>query len=59
MEFLKDYEFGLNYHPKKANMAVNALSRKFLHASWMMVMEDELVKSFRDLNLGIVLTLYF
>ena len=56
MEFLKDYEFGLNYHPGKANVVADALSRKSLHASWMMVKEDELVKSFRDLNLGMVLT---
>ena len=53
---LKDYEFGLNYHPRKTNMVVDALSRKSLHASLMMVKEDESMKSFRDLNLGVVLT---
>ena len=58
MRFLKDYEFGLNYHPGKANVVADTLSRKSLHVSQMMVKEDELVKSFRDLNLGIVLTLY-
>ena len=56
MEFLKDYEFRLNYHPEKANVVANALSRKSLHASWMMVKEDELVMSFRDPNLGVVVT---
>ena len=56
MEFLKDYEFGLNHHTGKANVVADALSRKSLHMSWMMVKEDELVKSFRDLNLGVVLT---
>ena len=56
MEFLKDYEFRLNYHPGKANVVVDALSRKSIHSSWMMVKEDELVKSFRDLNLIVVLT---
>ena len=55
MEFLKDYEFRLNYHPEKANVVTDALSLKSLHASWMMVKEDELVKSFRDFNLGVVL----
>ena len=28
MEFLKDYDFTLHYHPGKANVVVNALSRK-------------------------------
>ena len=56
MEFLKDYEFRLIYHPGKANVVADALSWKSLHASWMMFKEDELVKSFRDLKLGVVLT---
>ena len=57
MEFQKDYDFDLNYHPKKANVVANALSRKTLHASWMMVKEVRLVESFRDLNLGFTLAL--
>ena len=28
MEFLEDYEFTLHYHPSKANVVVDALSRK-------------------------------
>ena len=28
MEFLKDYDFTLHYHPGKANVVVDALSRK-------------------------------
>ena len=28
MEFLKDYDFTLHYHPSKANVVANALSRK-------------------------------
>ena len=56
MEFLKNYDFGLNYHLGKANVLADALSRKTLHMSWMMVKEAELVESFRDLNLGVTLT---
>ena len=58
MGFLKDYEFGLNYHPGKANVVADALSRKSQHASWMMVKEVELVENFRDFNLGVVLSAY-
>ncbi|WKA08988.1 hypothetical protein VitviT2T_026667 [Vitis vinifera] len=28
METLEDYDFALHYHPRKANVVVNALSRK-------------------------------
>lgn len=51
MEFLKDYDFELSYHPGKANVVANALSRKSLHVSVMMVKELQLIDKFRDLNL--------
>lgn len=31
MNFIKDYDFKFNYHPRKANKVAHALSRKELH----------------------------
>ena len=51
LELLKDFDFGLNYHPGKANVVADALSRKTLHMSALMVREFELLEQFRDLSL--------
>lgn len=53
MEFLKDYDFELQYHPGKANVVADALSRKALHVSAMILKEEELINQFVDLNLGV------
>jgi len=55
MEFLKDFDFELLYHPGKANVVADALSRKTVHASYMMVKELELVEQFRDMRLQVIL----
>lgn len=51
LKFLKDYDFGLNYHPGKANVVTYALSRESLHMEMLMVSELDLIKKFRDLGL--------
>jgi len=44
LEFLKDYDFELSYHPGKANVVADALSRKSLHISALMVREMDLLE---------------
>ena len=53
MEFLKDYDFELLYHPGKANVVTDALSRKVVHAAHLMVKEVELLEKFRDMKLQV------
>ena len=58
LEFLKDCDFELSYHPGKANVGANALSRKSLHMSALMVREMDLLEQFRDLSLACEVTPY-
>lgn len=44
LEFLKDYDFRLSYHPGKAYVVVYVLSRKYLHMSPLMVKELDLLE---------------
>jgi len=53
MEYLKDYDFELLYHPGKANVVAYALSRKRVHVSALMIKELELIEQLRDMNLGL------
>ena len=52
MEYLKDYDFELLYQLGKANIVTDALSRKKMHMSCMMIKELELIEKLRDMNLG-------
>ncbi|XP_072064393.1 uncharacterized protein [Arachis hypogaea] len=53
MELLKDYDFELSYHPGKANVVADALSRKSLTVAWMRIKEEVLVDKFAELKLDI------
>ena len=57
MWFLREKvdDFKLMYHPDKANVVVDALSRKTIQVSALMIKELELVEKFRDLNLCVEL----
>jgi hypothetical protein len=55
LELIKDYDLGINYHPGKANVVADALSRRS-HVSQLVVdsMPFELFEKFDKLNFRIV-----
>nr|CAI44662.1 OSJNBa0061C06.18 [Oryza sativa Japonica Group] len=55
LELIKDYDMGIHYHPGKANVVADALSRKgYCNATEGRPLPFELCKEFERLNLGIV-----
>jgi hypothetical protein len=55
LELIEDYDLEIHYHPGKANLVANALSRKeHVHAAIVAQLPDELVEDLERLNLGIV-----
>jgi hypothetical protein len=57
-ELIKDYDLGINYHPRKANVVANALSRRS-HVSQLVVdsIPFELCEEFDKLNLRIIVNI--
>jgi len=53
IEFLKNYDFLLIYHPGKANVVADALSRKKIQISSLMIRELALIEDFRSMNLEV------
>jgi hypothetical protein len=55
LELIKDYDIGINYHPRKANVVADTLCRRS-HVSQLVVdsMPFELCEEFDKLNLKII-----
>jgi hypothetical protein len=53
LEFIKDFDLGINYHPDKANVVADALSRRS-HLNILATREllPEFCTEFEKLNLG-------
>jgi hypothetical protein len=55
LELIKDYDLDIQYHPAKANLVADALSRKGQgNMALAFQPPEELMKEFEKLNLGMV-----
>ena len=60
LELLKDYDCTIHYHPDKANVVADALSRKSMGSlSHVLVYQRPLVKEVREFfNNGVMLSIF-
>lgn len=54
MEYLEDFDFGLHYHPGKANVVADALRRKsYGFVAWLQIQKWKMIESILDYNLHV------
>ena len=51
LELVKDYDVGIQYHPRKANVVVDALSRNATHSSALITREVRVQRKFEGANI--------
>jgi hypothetical protein len=52
---INDYDLGINYHPRKANVVADALShKKYCNTTFARRLPSELQREIKYLNLGMV-----
>lgn len=51
MEYLKDFDIDLKYHPGKASKVADALNRKEIKVAELMMLEFGLMEEFKNLDL--------
>jgi hypothetical protein len=55
LELIKDYDIGINYHPRKANVVADALShKKYCNTIFARRLRPKLCQEIRYLNLAMV-----